>query len=252
MSSTDKNTASASPGKKSLVCTDTKRGLCLACGQRPIPKRKRRYCSDKCKKRLDFALYICTGLVQALRARFAAFSYTEDTLILDILPSASKVISRFVWKRSKFKRVADDLLDLIEHAGRDWYEMEAETGSSWWASQHMLDRTSRKDIPVTSVTPVTKQTPQLNHKERTALKLLKLTKKQILSKKGIQHLRSAYRRKAMRHHPDKGDTTNKFVKINEAHAELLNWAQNPKFSSRTALPHSWCFDGYKKRWAPPA
>ncbi|MDY6952841.1 MAG: hypothetical protein SWE60_15120, partial [Thermodesulfobacteriota bacterium] len=57
------------------------RVLCLACGDTPVPKGKRRYCSEKCKKRLDFALYIATGLVQALRARYAAFSYTKETLL---------------------------------------------------------------------------------------------------------------------------------------------------------------------------
>jgi len=237
--------------KKSLVCSDSQKRLCLACGQTPIPKRKRRYCTDKCKKRLDFALFICTGLVEALRAQYAAFSYTEDALVLDILPTASKAISRFVWKRTKAHKVADDLLDLVQEAGRDWYQLENETGSSWWASQHLLDKTSREDIPVTTVMPVAKRTPQLNHKEKNALKLLKLTKNQILSKRGLQFLRSAYRRNAKRYHPDRGGKTNRFVQINEAHAELLNWAQNPKFSSRTALPNSWCYDGVKKRWAPP-
>ena len=80
----------------------------------------------------------------------------------------------------------------------------------------------------------------------------KLTKQQILSRAGLQDLKSAYRKKAKLHHPDKGDQTNRFVKINEAHAELLNWAQNPRFSSRTALPNGWCYDASKNRWAPPA
>lgn len=236
---------------KSLVQRVALRPLCVACGQESVPKRKRRYCSEKCKKRLDFALFICSGLVQALRARYAAFSYTDDTLILDVLPMSAKTISRFVWKRTGSQKVADDLLDLVQEAGRDWYRLENETRSSWWASQHLLDKTSRKDIPVDTVMPVAKRTPRLNHKEKNALKLLKLTKNQILSKHGIRFLRSAYRTNAKRYHPDTGNKTARFVQINQAHAELLNWAQNPKFSSRTALPDSWCYDGFKKRWAPP-
>jgi hypothetical protein len=129
---------------KALKYIDRSRRLCLACGQNPIPKGRRRYCSPKCKKRLDFALYIGTGLVQALRARYAAFSYTEECLILDILPIGSNVISRFVWKRNQHKQVADDLLDMIEQAGREWYQWEEETGSSWWASQHLLDKALRR------------------------------------------------------------------------------------------------------------
>ena len=237
---------------KAVKCVGESRGLCLACGDNPIPKGRRRYCSEKCKKRLDFALYITTGLVQALRARYAAFSYTEDTLLLDVLPVGSNVLSRFVWKRNNHKKVADDLLAMIEQAGRRWYQMEEETGSRWWASQHLLDRASRTDIAPSTVVPVSKKTPCLNHKERNALKRLDLTKEQILCKDGMRYLKSAYRKKAKRYHPDKGDTSKKFIQINEAHAELLNWAQCPRFYSRTALPNSWCYDASKKRWVPPA
>jgi hypothetical protein len=226
--------------------------LCLACGEEQLPKMRRRYCSDKCKKRLDFALYITTGLIQALRARYAAFSYTRDFLILDILPTGSNVISRFIWSRGKDKKVADDLLDLVEKAGCEWYKKEEETGSRWWASQHLLDNASRKDIPVSTVVPISKRAPHLNHKEKNALRLLQLSREQIASEDGMGCIKSAYRRQAKLFHPDKGDTSNRFVHINEAHAELLNWAQNPKFRSRAALPNSWCYDASKKRWAPPA
>ncbi len=235
-----------------MKSADRKRRPCLSCGKEELPKKRRRYCSDKCKKRLDFALYITTGLVQTLGARYAAFSYTEDTLILDILPIARNIISRFMWKRSEDKRVADDLLDMIEQAGREWYEREEETGSRWWASQGLLDRTSRRDICVSTIVPVSKKMPQLNHKQKNALKLLELTKDQILSKDSMRWIKSAYRSKAKLHHPDKGDTSNKFIEINEAHAELLNWAESPVYRSRTALPNSWCYDASRKRWVPPA
>ena len=238
--------------RKGVKGADSKRGPCLSCGKKELPKGRRRYCSDKCKKRLDFALYIATGLVQTLRARYAAFSYTEDTLILDILPIARNVISRFMWKRSEDKRVADDLIDMIEQAGREWYKREEETGSRWWASQRLLDRTSRGDICVSTIVPVSKKMPQLNHKQKNALKLLELTKDQILSKDSIRRIKSAYRSKAKLHHPDKGDTSNKFIEINEAHAELLNWAERPRYRSKTALPNSWCYDASRKRWVPPA
>ncbi|RLB82967.1 MAG: hypothetical protein DRH17_04180 [Deltaproteobacteria bacterium] len=157
-----------------------------------------------------------------------------------------------MWRRSKHKKVADDLLDLIEQAGREWYEREEQTKSRWHASQHLLDKASRQDLPIHVVVPVSRRTPQLNHKEKTALKLLDLTKEQILAADNIQYIKSAYRRKAKRHHPDKGDTSNKFIQINDAHSELLNWAESPRFRSRRALPNSWCYDASRKRWVPPA
>ena len=229
-----------------------RRTLCIACGQNQLPKGKRRYCSDKCKKRLDFALYIATGLVQTLRARYAAFSYTQDVLVLDILPFGAKVISRFAWERRDGKRVAEDLLDMVEQAGREWYEREGHTRSRWWASQQLLDRRMREDIPVKTVVPVARKTPHLNHSEKNALRLLELSHEEIQSTDCVRCIKSAYRKKAMLHHPDRGDTSNRFIEINRAHAELLNWAESPKFRSRAALPNSWCYDASKKRWAPPA
>ena len=228
------------------------RTRCLACGQEELPRGRRRYCSEKCKKRLDFALYIATGLVQTLRARYAAFSYTEKLLVLDILPFGATVISRFAWQRSNGKTVAEDLLSMVEQAGREWYEKEGKTGSRWWASQHLLDGRMRSDIPVNTVVPVSRKTPQLNYGEKNALRVLELTREQILSEDCVRSIKSAYRRKAKIYHPDKGDRSNKFVEINQAHAELLGWAESPRFSSRAALPHSWCYDAARKRWAPPA
>lgn len=238
--------------RQPVACASERKKLCLACGESELPKRRRRYCSDKCRRRLEFALYIATGLVQTLRARYAAFSYTEKNLILDILPVGANVISRFVWQRGEHKKVAEDLLDMIEQAGREWYKREGETRSRWWASQHLLDKALRKDIPVSRIVPISKKALHLNHKEKNALKVLELTKDQILSKDGMRCLKSAYRRKAKRFHPDKGDSSNMFIEINEAHAQLLSWAENPRFHSRTALPDSWCYDASRKRWVPPA
>ena len=79
--------------------------------------------------------------------------------------------------------MADDLLDMVEQAGCEWYEREGETGSRWWASQRLLDRASRRDIPVSAIVPVSKRRPQLNDKEKNALKVLELTKDQILSRR---------------------------------------------------------------------
>ncbi|MCD6138157.1 MAG: DnaJ domain-containing protein [Deltaproteobacteria bacterium] len=237
---------------RSLKSAGKKNTLCLSCGLVPVPKGRRRYCSDRCKRRLDFALYIATGLVRTLRANYAAFSYTEDILILDILPAGSDVISRFMRGRNKHRKVSDDLLDMIEEAGREWYKKEKETGSKWQASNHLLNKRSRKDISLSAVVPVAERAPRLNHKEKKALKILELTREQILRKDGLRYIKSAYRRKAMLHHPDRGDKSNKFIQINNAHASLLSWAQNPRFYSRRALPNSWCYDASRRRWAPPA
>ena len=133
-------------------------------------------------------MYIATGLVQTLRARYAAFSYTDGILILDILPVGAKTISRFVWQRDGNKKVAEDLLGMIEQAGREWYKHEQQTGSRWWASQHLLDNALRKDIPVSAIVPSSKKTPRLNYKAQNALRLLELTREQIVSEDTLRQI----------------------------------------------------------------
>jgi len=42
-----------------------------------------------------------------------------------------------------------------------------------------------------------------------------------------------------------------FKRLNEAHRQMLGWAENPQFTSRKALPDSWSYDGATSRWYPP-
>ncbi|MCP4669437.1 MAG: DnaJ domain-containing protein [Deltaproteobacteria bacterium] len=64
-------------------------------------------------------------------------------------------------------------------------------------------------------------------------------------------IKSAYKRLAKRHHPDKGGDEERFKQLNEAHKQMLLWAENPQFTCRKALQGCWSYDSATNRWAPP-
>ena len=40
-------------------------------------------------------------------------------------------------------------------------------------------------------------------------------------------------------------------KLNDAHQQMLSWAQDPQFTSRKTLIDCWSYDGSTNRWSPP-
>jgi len=216
-----------------------------------VPRGRRRYHDDKCKKRLEFTLSLATSLIRALNVRFAAFSYTEKKLILDVLPKGSDVISRFIYPRTPDEEVHRDFLRLVCEAGKEWHQKNNATGSRWRATMDLLKENACYDIPPHTIIPTTQKKPVLNSRAKTALKLLKLTKEQLMSSNNRDEIKSAYRKKALKYHPDKGGNDCLFIKINEAHAELLQWIENPKYQRRRTLKTSWCYDASRRRWSPP-
>ena len=72
---------------------------CPSCGTSEILGR-RRYCSQECRQQLCRRLHILSGLLRALGTRYATFSFTESSLILDIKPHGSKKVYRFMHYRS--------------------------------------------------------------------------------------------------------------------------------------------------------
>ena len=64
-------------------------------------------------------------------------------------------------------------------------------------------------------------------------------------------INSAYRKMAKVHHPDMGGDEENFKKLNDAHKQMLLWAENPLFTSRKALHNCWSYDSATNRWSPP-
>ena len=64
-------------------------------------------------------------------------------------------------------------------------------------------------------------------------------------------IKNSYRRQAKIHHPDLGGVAVKFRKLNKAYRELLQWADNPRFSKRKGFTDKWFYDGENDKWVQP-
>jgi len=228
----------------------TKSVECLACGS-DLEKPQRRYCSDKCRQKINWVLSLSKGLLRAFNARYAAFSFTDGHVMLDVLPVWSNVISRFILERTAGNKPAEDLKNLILQSGREWYGLVDNNRSKSYASLSLLDKNHQKDIDPADIKPDRKSQPKLSTQEKACLNLLKIDKKDLCSDGHAVRINSAYRKMAKVYHPDMGGDEEKFKQLNEAHEQMLVWAANPLYISRKALQGCWSYDAYTNRWSPP-
>ena len=240
-------------GKNTLIQSSTgatKIGMCLACGTTGI-KAGRRYCSKECRQQILWVLSLSKGLLRIFNTRYAAFSFNKTHVILDILPSWSKDISRFIHKRTSGKKPSEDLKDLILQSGKEWYRIIDNNNSKSYASLFLLERNSKKGIPLDSIKPNNRLRPRFSKHEKESMKLLQLELSELISDRHVSKIRSAYKSLAKIHHPDMGGDAEKFKKLNDAHQQMLLWAENPQFTSRKALTGCWSYDASTNRWTPP-
>ena len=227
-----------------------KRGVCLACGTDGL-KPGRRYCSKTCRQQILWVLSLSIGLLRVFNARYAAFSFNKSYVILDVLPIWSKEISRFVHKRGAGRKPAEDLKHLILKSGKEWYHAINNNSSKSYASLCLLKKNNNHQISPTSIKPEKKVRPRLSKVERDSLKLLNIKIDELFCDGQIPKIKSAYKRLAKIHHPDVGGDAEKFKKLNEAHKQMMGWAENPQFTAKRALADCWSYDGTTNRWSPP-
>jgi hypothetical protein len=218
---------------------------CFSCGTNENIGRKR-YCSKDCRTELMRKLDVLSGLLRALEARYASFSFTESALILDVLTNGSKKGYRFLYNRNRKNRPAHDLYHMADELGNLWWEKQKQTGKRYRASRHLLENAARCMIPPASVTPLEIKTPV---RVRKPLVCLKLTREDLNSHEAHLAVKSAYRKEALKHHPDRGGNSASFRKVNSAYEELLNWLEAPELRIRRGIPGKWFFDGMK--WKTP-
>jgi len=223
---------------------------CLACGTDGI-KPGRRYCSRQCRQRLMWTLSLSKGLLITLNTRYAAFSFTEHYVALDVLPTWSNRISRFVYERKSGRSPANALKELILEAGEEWYKKRSRRISRSFSSQSILEEKAELNINPNSIKPNRNRIPRLSADQKTALRRLSIHSDRLAFGDYVREIKKAYREMAKLHHPDKGGDGERFKEINTAHKVMLQWTENPKFQSNNALPGCWSYDGYKNRWSPP-
>lgn len=233
-----------------IINKTSKRGKCLSCGD-ICNNLRRRYCSGECRKQMLWVLSLSKGLLSILNTRYATFSFSNSQVILDILPSWSKDISRFTEKRMPGNKPADDLKNLILQSGRDWHELIHNNKSRSFASLFLLNKTSDKRLPAETLKPDSRLRPKFSRREKESVKLLDLAIDDLILAGHKSRIKSAYKKLAKVHHPDVGGDPEKFKKLNDAHQQMLIWAENPQFTSKKALVDCWSFDSSTNKWTPP-
>ena len=232
------------------VLIPPKKNACLACGRDGIGSG-RRYCSKACRNYTQWVLSLSKGLLRALNARYAAFSFTSDQVILDVFPIWSEHISRFMGPRTRGRKPAEDLKRLVLEFGREWHEMVNNNRSMSYASLHLVNRNHEKCIEPDEIKPDKNCRPRLSKHETGCLKILKLKRNDLSRGESKTKIKTAYKRMAKVYHPDAGGDEDKFKKLNDAHEQMLLWAENPQYTSRKALQDCWSYDGFTSRWSPP-
>lgn len=227
-----------------------KRGHCFACGTDKI-KAGRRYCTPECRQQIQWVLSLSRGLLKIFNTRFAAFSFNDYLVALDILPTWSNEISRFTYDRTREKKPAEDLKELILSSGQEWYQTIENRNSRSYASFLLLQKNHNTILKPESIKPDRRIRPRFSDCEKKSIRLLELKLEELIKEGQTNRIKSAYKKMAKVHHPDVGGDTEKFKQLNEAHQQLLQWAENPRFTSRKALSGCWSYDGATNRWAPP-
>lgn len=223
---------------------------CLSCGIH-TNGRSRRYCSKECRQQMVWVLSLSTGLLRVFNARYAAFSFDSGHVVLDVLPVWCNEISRFTQMRTNGKRPADDLKKLILQSGGEWYGMVQSRISRSHASLYLLKKNHDSTITPDSIKPDRRVRPRFSRREKEYMKLLELTAEELLSEGHTGRIKSSYRKLAKVYHPDVGGDAKKFREIDEAHRQILMWAECPQFTMRKALSECWSYDGATNRWSPP-
>lgn len=229
---------------------NNKKKKCLSCGKNEMAGR-RRYCSDECRQQMLWVLSLAKGLLKVFNARYAAFSFSSRHVILDVLPVWSREISRFALERRSGKKPAEDLKKLILKSGQDWYNIIENRNSRSYASLFLLKKNHTNVIPPSTIKPNRMLRPRFSKHERQAMEQLKLKMEELFSEGKTEKIKTAYKRMAKIHHPDMGGDAEKFKRLNEAHQQMLVWAENPQFTSRKALDDCWSYDGSTNKWTPP-
>ena len=219
--------------------------ICHSCGTDKNMGR-RKYCSRECRQKLVWRLEVAASLLRALHTRYATFSFTHETLIFHVVASGSPHVYSYLWKRTPGKKPADDLGNLVEQLGKQWWEEHERRQSRHQASKTVLEQARTSMVKPGQVRPVDMTSPKVSQKY---LSILKLKKTEVIGPDAKQAVRTAYRKQVMAHHPDhKGDAA-LFRKVHEAYEEMKEWLENPVVRSQRGLPDKWSYDG--RKWAPP-
>jgi hypothetical protein len=210
---------------------------------------RRKYCSVECRQRLRYKLQVRTGLLRALQTRYATFYFDERVIVLDILPYGTQMIYSFLFARRPGVKPADDFSHMANVLGNDWWAERRRTHKKYRASQHLLRNAMQGVANIEMVKPMEKRRAAI--KDQLLIQL-RIERSDLESPHLDRIVKKAYRKQALRHHPDRGGTPGAFRRLQTAYEALMNWAENPSFTRRRGFPDKWFYDGETNRWVQPA
>jgi hypothetical protein len=209
---------------------------------------RRKYCSLECRQRLRYHLNLRTGLLKALQTHYATFYFTDYKIVLDVLPYGSQDLYSFIYPRTRGKKPVDDYTTMANLLGNAWWAEKRRTNKRYLATQHLLEIAQHRQPHSGTVRPLVAREPT---RVAGSLAFLRLTRSDLVSSQLHRKIKSAFRRQAMRYHPDQGGDAVLFRKLQEAYEQLVHWADNPTFTSRRGFPDKWFYDGSTNRWIQP-
>ena len=227
------------------AAADPPANRCRSCGA-PIMKGRRRYCDRECRQRLMRKLAVTTSLLCAMNTRCASFSFNDSTLVLSVVVYGDRRAFTYFWPRSRAFSPADDLALLTEHLGRTWWSEHDKRRCRVQASREVLARAEARPLSAAGVIPIRKHSPRVGSRTLT---VLSLDRSALAGPDPLSAVKTAFRRQALRHHPDAAGDPAMFRRVYEAYAELLEWIRNPVHTRRSGLPGKWSFNG--ARWTAP-
>ena len=230
----------ASPGSYSALG-------CLSCGTLENING-RRYCSVICRQRLRRQLNARTGLLKALNTRYATFYFTRSMINLDLLPYDSEDLFSFILPRSQKNQPVEDYIRLTNRLGTLWWAERKRTNKRYMAARTVFDHAGRNYYASENVVPLEFRKPARIQKP---LVHLKLSRPDLQHPRLKERIRQAYRRQALKHHPDRGGQAEDFRRIHNAYQQLLDWARHPVFVKRRGFPDKWFYEGRYNRWVQP-
>lgn len=234
--------------EKNLISPKSKQRKCLSCGK-ILKGRKRRYHSQDCKYYLLVALRWANDMLRELNTELATFSFTDSTLILNILPYNSKRVSTYLYERKSWnKSPAQDFRDMLMQLEREWYKKMWQTQSFPIAKKHILDSGEKNLLSPDSLKPITQRNTTSVEKQ---LSELNISLDELFNTEPELVIKNAWRRKAKKHHPDISGDVKTFIEIQKAYQEINEWLKNPIIKKRSGVPDQWSYDGKTRQWKYP-
>jgi len=222
--------------------------VCQCCGI-PLDKRKRKYCSLRCKEDFVLRLKWFNNLLRAVNARYATFFFNEQILGLNILPYSSEDVYSFFYNRTPGKRPIYDMEKMLFLLGEIWWDKLKNYGNRDAACRGVLKQAKTHIFNKNILIPKEKVSLLGISKH---LGYLKINRHDLIaSNDPYAFVKRAFRKSILKHHPDMGGDEKTFIKLYNSYQSVIKWLKSPRYASIRGVPGQWCFEAGRTNWYAP-